>query len=398
MEKLLNKILYPFLEKIFSKLPLKNIIFMESWPVYTDNTKYVFDEMIRQGINKRYKIYWNIFHFDTSSINESEKLKQILEQHKNVYLINALTRNTVHDVLSTIKRLYVLNVAKVYVIGNHHIPKKRNKQVYINLTHGAPLKCIKNHGYGAPVWTDYVVRLSDIFEENLQEPEKNKAKYVTLGYPRNDELFKEKIDLHNVFENRVFEKVIYWMPTWRQHNSNGKSITSSSSIPIIHDVDKAIAVNEFAKNNNILIVLKPHFAQDISKFNEIDMSNIIFITNDFLAEKNILNYELMRSVDALLTDYSSVYYDFLLCDKPIGLCWEDFDEFNENEGFVFDVNEILSGGEKIYTVDDMRGFIDRVAKGEDLLVDNRHTNRALTHKYVDDKSSKRVVDFIVSIL
>ena len=117
-----------------------------------------------------------------------------------------------------------------------------------------------------------------------------------------------------------------------------------------------------------------------------------------MAEKNVLNYELMRSVDALLTDYSSVYYDFLLCDKPIGLCWEDFDEFNENEGFVFDVNEILSGGEKIYTVDDMRGFIDRVAKGEDLLVDNRHTNRALTHKYVDDKSSKRVVDFIVSIL
>ncbi len=57
------------------------------------------------------------------------------------------------------------------------------------------------------------------------------------------------------------------------------------------DEDMPIEVNEFARKNNVLLVLKPHFSQDVSKFNKIDLSNIIFITNDFLEKKNVLNYD-----------------------------------------------------------------------------------------------------------
>lgn len=385
-------------DRFFSHFKLKKIIFIESLPLYTDNSKYVFDEMIRQKLNFEYKIYWNVFTHDKTALNNYRNLKKELEKYKNVFVINSYTGNIFHDLYAKILKSYVFNVARIYIICNHHIEKKKESQIYVNLTHGSPLKNIKNHGYGAPVWTDYVVRISDMFEENLQEPELNKAQYVTLGYPRNDELFKEPLNLKNIFGNRNFEKAIYWMPTWRQHNLNGKSLTSSSAVPIINDIDKAVKVNEYAKEKNVLIILKPHFSQDITKFESFELSNIVFIDNDFLADNNILNYELLRSVDAMISDYSSVYYDYLLCDKPIGLCWEDFDEFNKNEGFVVDVNEVLSGGEKLYNVEDLCLFIDNISKGADLLKNERHKNRELVHKYIDNQSSKRVADFIISLI
>lgn len=396
--KSIKKKIANIITAFFNQLNLKNIILMESWPTYSDNSKYVFDEMIRQGVNQNYKIIWNVFSHDTTAIDNYYAIREELTGNKNVKVLNAYCGNSVKKLLTRIYKLYVFSTAKVMIICNHHIKKRRDDQIYINLTHGSPLKCIKSHGYGSPVWTDYLVRLSDVFEENLKEPEKNNAQYVTLGYPRNDDLFNEKIDLHSVFEDRAFDKVIYWMPTWRQHSLNGKSVTSSSSVPIIHDENKAIEVNEFARKSNVLLVLKPHFSQDVSKFNKIDLSNIIFITNDFLEKKNVFNYELLRSVDALITDYSSVYYDYLLCDKPIGLCWEDFDEFNQNEGFAVDIDKMLSGGEKLYDVNDLCGFIERISKNEDLMKVQRQDNLHLAHKYADDKSSKRVVDFIVNLL
>lgn len=67
--------------------------------------------------------------------------------------------------------------------------------------------------------------------------------------------------------------------------------------------------------------------------------------------------------DALLTEYSSVFYDYLLCGRPIGLCWEDFEEYNRNVGFTVDIDEALEGCERLYTVDALCAFIADVARG-----------------------------------
>lgn len=98
----------------------------------------------------------------------------------------------------------------------------------------------------------------------------------------------------------------------------------------------------------------------------------------------------------MISDYSSVYYDYLLCDKPIGLCFDDFDEYNKNEGFTVDPNFILAGGEKIYNAQDMCDFIERIANGEDKLKDKRNEIKNLCHLYKDDKSAKRVADYILN--
>jgi CDP-glycerol glycerophosphotransferase (TagB/SpsB family) len=100
----------------------------------------------------------------------------------------------------------------------------------------------------------------------------------------------------------------------------------------------------------------------------------------------------------MVTDYSSVYYDYLLCDKPIGLCFDDFEEYKQREGFTVDVDYILSGGEKLYNKDDFCAFIERISKGEDNLPDERREIRDLIHLHVDNKASERTVEHILSEL
>ena len=142
------------------------------------------------------------------------------------------------------------------------------------------------------------------------------------------------------------------------------------------------------------MVLKPHFAQDVSRLMDIDLSNLVLINDVFLRENHVMNYELLGKADALLTDYSSVYHDYLLTGRPIGLCWDDYEEFAQREGFAVDVDTVLAGGEKLYTADDLCGFITRLSRGEDLLKDQRAEVFRMIHDYQDADSSRRVVEHI----
>ena len=372
-------------KNLFSKamklIPLKNTILFESVPDYSDNTKAVFDEMVRRGLNKKYKFIWVC-----SKKDGIERAKKLLKDVDNVGYTYRFSK---------LYWYYYRNTAKAMITCNLFLKKSRDSQYYIYLAHGCALKNASGK-HSVPVGnvntdvltlSDYLIKYDSI---NLCCDEKC---IIPLGYPRIDRLFDSHLDFHQFFENINFDKVVYWLPTYRQHN-NGKHIHSDISIPIIHNVDIAKRVNAYAKEKNILLLLKVHPAQDISKINQDSLSHIIFITNDFLDKNGIDNYEVLGSCDALLTDYSSVYYDYLICNKPIGLCWEDFEEYNQREGFTVDIDLILSGGEKIYTAEDLFEFLDRLNKNEDCLKEKREKIRDLVHKYQDNKTTERVVNRI----
>ena len=213
-----------------------------------------------------------------------------------------------------------------------------------------------------------------------------------LGYARNDDLFNH-INVHKYFNNISFDKVIYWLPTYRQ-NRWGDRIHSDISMPIIYSRENAERVNEEAKKNSVLIIVKVHPAQDLSKISEFNLSNLVFIKNEFFSGKDLTNYQLLGSSDAMVSDYSSVYYDYLLTDKPIGLCFDDFEEYSKREGFTMNVDEILAGGEKLYNVDDLCNFIKSVAEGKDMLKDKRNEIKNLVHDRVDNNSTSRIVDYL----
>ena len=101
------------------------------------------------------------------------------------------------------------------------------------------------------------------------------------------------------------------------------------------------------------------------------------------------------SRDALITDYSSIYYDFLLCDKPVAAIWEDIEEYRINPGFAVDVDYYMKGAEKIYNLDDFETFVTHVAEDLDVLRSERAEINTLVNHSTDGKNAQRVVDFIV---
>ena len=385
MQKLFD-LLIEILLLFFKNCRLKNIIVFESLPIYTDNAKYVFDELINNNVLSKYKVWWI-----TKNNNDNITFSQ-----KNVKVINTGVSNPIKRLIVKIQKLYIISSAKFLISSNEFLPKiNTKKQYYLNLAHGAALKDCSNH-YNLPDYYDEAISMSDYLAKyDAINFNCDVEKMNVLGYPRNDLLFGRKKDIQSIFKFSNFEKSIYWMPTYRQHY-NKKRAFSSIAFPIIYNESIAVEINDCAKDNNLLIIVKPHPAQDMSRIKKLNLSNLVFIDNDFLSKNNIENYELLCSVDAMISDYSSVYYDYLLCDKPIGLCFDDFDEYNKNEGFTVDPNFILAGGEKIYNTQDMCDFIEHIANGEDKLKDKRNEIKNLCHLYKDDKSAKRVADYILN--
>ena len=377
----LKKIIVSLTNKIFNLLPMGNYILFESYPYYSDNTKSVFDELVRRGWNKKYKFVWVC---ETEA--DVQSMKRISADFVNFKCVCQG---------SFIYRLYYKKVAKAFIVCNIMLHKaKPDKQYYCHLMHGATIKnTLGKYSLPQNCRPADIITLSDFLGKydahNLMCDE---SWLVPLGYARNDDLF-DTIDVGKTFPNKAFEKVIYWLPTYRQHRY-GTAVHSNISMPIIHNVEAASEINECAKRNGVLIIVKVHHAQDLSKITEYDFSNLIFIKNNFFEDKPFTNYQLLGSSDALVSDYSSVYYDYLLCDKPIALCWEDFDEYEKREGFTVNPYEMLAGGEKVYTVDDLCAFIAAVARGEDKLCDIRRELCDKVHKYKDNKSTQRIVDYL----
>lgn len=365
-----------FIKKILSIFPVKKLILFESIPNLSDNTKAVFDEMIRRGLNNQYKMVWFVH-------GKNDALPQI----SNVYYCDR------DSVFYKIKMLYYRTFAKAVVGCNEFFSTLRKGQTSFYLTHGTCIKSVYSY-YNLSEKVDYMIvdgeETKQVMAHELRFPIE---RTVALGFPRNDILINTNRDIKPLFSGYDFEKLVVWYPTFRQHK-NGSQNASSYALPILHDEEQALKLNELAKNNKALIVLKPHFAQDVSKIKACDLSNIVFIDDEFFAKNNITSYEFIGNSDALITDYSSVYYDYLLCDKPLGLVWEDYEEYKKTVNFGVDMQHNMKAGEKIYNLADFGDFLENLSAGKDTLKNERAEISAWANYSRDGKSSQRVVDFI----
>lgn len=367
----MNKVKNVIKNIVFIVLRKKYIVF-ESVPDCGDNSKAVFDEMVRRGINKKYVLVWLLSgaRDDFPSIHNVKYVKKDNKQRK-----------------------WYITRAKCFICCNGFVYTDNPKQKSFFLTHGMYVKCPTAY-YKLPDQIEYCLSSSEQMKQVQADALGTDVKKMfSLGYPRNDVLTAKPIDLHRYF-HRAFDKIIVWYPTFRQHSS-GMGTGSTHSIPIIWDEKSAIELNECARKVGVIIVLKPHFAQDMSKIQSLKLSNILLINDRFFLDNDITSYEFIGSCDALITDYSSVYFDYTLCDKPIGLVWEDYKDYEKNPGFALDMEYYMKGGVKIFDLEQFKGFVIDVAVGIDRLKNERREIRDVSNYSVDGKSSIRVVDYIV---
>lgn len=364
------------LANIASLFPKKYILF-ESCPDLSDNSLYVFEEMKRRGLDKKYNFVWVCTNLTKKRLNDGI-----------LYIPSS----------DKIQRYYYMLRSRCLISCNSFLQSFGKYQKSVFLTHGFGIKA--NRNYIAPPGIDFVTGISEIANEiTAKELKMPVDKFIVTGFPRNDTLFTPDTEIirQSLFANK-YKKIIVWYPTFRQHNLHTVASASKNSLPIIHDNYNAELINKVASELGVLIILKPHFSQDTSFISDNGLSNIKIINDSYFKDNNITSYEFVAACDAMITDYSSIYFDYLLCNKPVAVIWEDIEQYKKNRGFALDVDEFLKGAFKIYNADQFISFLKQVSSGVDPMTDLRKQNLMETHKYVDNLSSCRVVDFIQSLL
>ena len=215
--------------------------------------------------------------------------------------------------------------------------------------------------------------------------------YKLTGFPRNDWMFNppaEAVADWNKFTGgRKYKKVILYAPTWRR--TDPKTVMFPFS-----DLD-AKAFAKYIDDNDILLLLRPHI-QDLKDNDGCAIvtrqlcglsQNIRLATITEFVEANFL----LPFVDALISDYSSIYHDFLLLDRPIFFIPYDLHTFDQDNGFKYPYLEYLPGP-VINTQEELVLAFNALLEGTDYFSGHREKLSNLIYTFKDGSAAQRLAE------
>ena len=214
-------------------------------------------------------------------------------------------------------------------------------------------------------------------------------KIEVTGYPRNDIIINPNLYVkHLGFEQQIIdsiatEKTILYAPTFRDTNRFDRET------PI-----------EWEKLNNLLIKQNASFLiklhrHDYSIVMKEEYSNIRVLDN----ESDM--YPLFTKVDLLITDYSSIFFDFLLTDKPVLFYPYDKDEYLTMDRSMYDDYDTVTPGYKAYDYSDFHEKLELFFEQPNALKESDldyQKIKKMYNKYSDSNGAKRTYEFITSNL
>lgn len=302
--------------------------------------------------NPKYLFYWTVEqHKDIRAI-------WIAKNHEDVKFLRSQGYEAYYEL--SFKGLYHALTAKVY-IGDHHVgninPLLSGGAYFVNLWHGASVKRVrwqaaehymreyhlKNASemktsftfkiseylklFRKPdlLLTPSVIQAHEFFSPMLEVPIEN---CIVGVYPRSRLLLSERTKVVNFIEkyephetlsfvNKLmsYDKVYIYMPTWRADDNN---FIEQAKVNW-RELDNILK----ARNEILIVRFHPITRINLDDFNQFD--NIVL----YPAQKTDI-YTVLPFVDCLITDYSSVYTDFLIMNKEIILFVFDYDTFVKN--------------------------------------------------------------------
>lgn len=383
LKRTIKNVFYYVLSPFVSIIPKRKIILFESISDYSDSSKVLFDEMITEKINEEYKLVWLV-----ENINNFKELDL-----KNVEFIEINPSSFRKRLL----KIYYYIIAKYCFYTHALIGIPFNKgQIRYFLTH-APIPIKNSTGkFWNYKYNTYIECTSDFAKKyRCMAFEGGEDRALVMGLPRNDLLFR-KTDVINKMNLKKYNKKILWMPTFKHIKNNSRNDFQSdvkNDISLLNEKTLKI-INKELVNTNSCLIIKFHPSQDMNFVTKYSFSNIYFYTNDDLTKMNIEVYSLLGSVDALITDFSSVYIDFLLLDKPIGFELNDKEKYTDGIGFMFKNPLEYMPGEKIYNDKDFISFVKNICNGIDEYREERKKMLNLCHKYKDGLTSRRIIKYL----
>lgn len=380
------RIIKKMIQAVFLHLPMRNILIFESSPDFACNTYPVFLRMQKEL--PEYKMVW--------AVGGDTKLTG--KRKNTFFLYECGMRNR-------IKFHYYHYFAKAMISSNRVLEKKRPEQVNLFLCHGSKTKRTRG-SYEVGQDVDYVNVQSHFFDDIITyEYNCTKEKLVYLGYPRCDWLYQSQVQ-KQAHKRALFHRddcaLVVWLPTFRKHASAQAEHQMDTrsydciGMPLVHSKQQLDGLDRFLGQRNLYLLYKPHPAQDISGLKAASLSHILVLTDEHLAQMELQLYELLGASDAMITDYSSVFFDYLLTDRPIATTTDDIDAWKRMTGFAFDLDAFLDQATtRVADIRELEAFLENVTNGKDDKSEGRKRVRETTNTYFDDRSAQRVADFVM---
>ena len=356
------------IERIKLEEPVQDIVIFESTNDFDGNSGALYEYLKKN--NSHHKFVW---------IVKEEANKKLLLDTNDIVLC---PRMSIEDLK---QYLYYRAVSKWQIWDNHSIRKVRNDQTNVFLQHfGMGYKQIANI-FNSPGYVDYVLTTN----ENVYEFEKHALLYaentkIIFGeLPRNDVLFSGKWRELEKLTNMAYDKTIMWAPTLRNSklfNRIDSDLEYPLGISLIYTEDEMNRLNEFLTQRNILLLVKIHPRQRCN-YKSGAYSNILYLDGESV--KRVHAYKLLTQMDAMITDYSSIVFDYMLLDRPIAWVLEDIEHYRVP--FLMENPLDFMPGHKIYKFQDLLTFIQHVKDGKDPYKEER--NR-LSQQYNARKEGK----------
>lgn len=406
---LVRKIFLKFYKLKFIKILTLYFINLLTCIIKVDNSRVLFGAMNGRfyGDNSKYVYEWILIN--RSDLNPvwmtANKDAFTMLEKKGFPVAYTPSLNGMYMVLSSPVAFFT-NSLRDFAIDPFFVP---NRLHLVSLRHGRSVKRVRFARLGHEILPlEALERLresklvhsvistspfiSDIQEECLRL---GKNKHVITGYPRNDKLFSpEKFDKES-FENFTsdanYKRVVLYAPTWR-HGRNPVEFFP------FDDFEKETLI-KFLDEHRVLLLIRSHVGDlhysSLSDYLSTLASSSIYIK---LAHHRLFPdvNSLLPFVDALVCDYSALYHDYLLLNRPMIFIPYDYEKFSRDNGFLYDYFKLLPGPK----ISNLKSFISElsdIVSGNDKFEKQRHHLKKLVHLYDDDKSTSRVVKILDQI-
>lgn len=330
---ILKKIMLTFYKLLTKVLPVnKSIILFESnvGRNFTGNPKAIYEKMVSLGLDRSYRAYIILEDMDTIIPGSAKKIKR-----------------------NSFRYFCYFAIAGIW-ISDTRFPRyiiKRKETVYIQTWHGTPLKKLaldldaiymsgetsleeyKLNFYNNVKTWDFLISQNKYSTEIFKRAFGFDKEMLEIGYPRNDILFeknnKEDISLLKDFLGLPKDKkIILYAPTWRDNQ-----FYSNGSYKFNTGLDFPLLMKEL-QDDSVLIVKYHYLVQDF-----IDWSDYEGFVYCYDIDYDISLLYLVS--DMLITDYSSVMFDYSILKRPMLFYCYDLCEYKDVlRGFYFDfINE-----------------------------------------------------------
>lgn len=277
-------------------------------------------------------------------------------------------------------------------------------QPNLDLWHGFPLKAMgfmdkqEDHSRFGGHWrhTSKIASYSPLFNTLMNACiGKTINHYVVTGVPRNDFLFVTdgRRNLSRLLgQSPGDQRIVLFMPTFRlRPGASTDGVEPWDNFQALGLGDQGF--ERFLRENDILLLLKLHPAEEKTVLQRLDTSRsprIRVIQDDDLERNEMDLYEILNAVDVLITDYSSVYFDYLLLDRPIVFFAPDCEEYRQTRGFLLEPYDFWTPGPKVVDRRELQDQLLYALSNASYYHAQREQVASLVHQYRDGAATERV--------